>query len=201
MLSAAAEELQVAIREYKAELQRLREAIKVAKNQKATLEEEINSATEKLKATLSAEEHAQDAVVDAQKLLDKATQKYTALLDESTALKTEISNLLQKQSDLLQTIETTQTEFEAAVARNQASEAVFKKEQSTRERKLQTLAAKILEKAQLLEKQEQEDMITRQSLATWQRTLEEKDKNLRIRESKVEQGEGKLIQNSNLLNL
>lgn len=60
---------------------------------------------------------------------------------------------------------------------------------------------KLLTSQQEWEQHQQEDTVVRNSLAEWQKRLEERDKNLRIRERKVEQGEGKLIQNSGLLNL
>lgn len=43
--------------------------------------------------------------------------------------------------------------------------------------------------------------IQRKKLATWERSLEERDKNIRLRERKVEQGEESILRNSDYLNL
>lgn len=63
------------------------------------------------------------------------------------------------------------------------------------------LDAKILDLSQQSESFTVQEETTRQNLAKWQRILEERDVNLRIREAKVEQGEDKLVTNANLMNL
>lgn len=70
-----------------------------------------------------------------------------------------------------------------------------------RQLKVQALEAQSLKLAQDMEMRIKEDVQTREDLAKRQKMLDERDRNLRIRESKVEMGEGKIIQNANLMNL
>lgn len=63
------------------------------------------------------------------------------------------------------------------------------------------LDAKILNLSQQAEEFERQEEASRQNLAEWQKVLEVRDKNLRVREIKVEQGESKLVANANLMNL
>lgn len=66
---------------------------------------------------------------------------------------------------------------------------------------VEILDAKILDLSQQAENFAIQENAVRRDLATTQKMLEERDKNLRVRELKVEQGEGKLVANANLMNL
>lgn len=61
--------------------------------------------------------------------------------------------------------------------------------------------ARIKSLAERMAKIYDEEKIIRADLASQQAMLDEKDKNLRIREAKVQEGEGTLLRNANLLNL
>lgn len=63
------------------------------------------------------------------------------------------------------------------------------------------LDAKISDLVVNLDNRQREEMITRNDIAIMQKSLDEQDKNLRIREEKVSQGEDRLVNNANLLNL
>lgn len=70
-----------------------------------------------------------------------------------------------------------------------------------KEKSIALIDAKILESSQQLDLVQDKERLIRGDLATWQRTLEEKDKNLRIRERKVDEGENKIVNNASLMNL
>lgn len=70
-----------------------------------------------------------------------------------------------------------------------------------REANIALLDKKLLTRAQELESFKGYEEETRQQLTETQKTLDERDKLLRIREAKVAEGEAKLVQHSNLMNL
>lgn len=79
--------------------------------------------------------------------------------------------------------------------------AKYDAEKAKKDKGLALLGVKLFEITQQIENRQTEEELVRKDLANWQSRLEERDKNLRIRESKVEQGENKMLRNSDLLNL
>lgn len=90
----------------------------------------------------------------------------------------------------------TQVEFELSTL-----ESDYEVKKTEKELKITQLDSRIVELATTLDERRKEELITRSDLAIMSKALEERDRNLRIREEKVNQGENKLVQNSSLLNL
>ncbi len=107
--------------------------------------------------------------------------------DKKTVLKQEIEALNIQKSDISSKILGIDNEYRDKIAE--------------KEQLLKQLDAKLLDVTTSIRQFKEEEATARTQLATWRKTLEEKDQNLRLREQKVEQGENKLINNSNLLNL
>lgn len=77
----------------------------------------------------------------------------------------------------------------------------YESDKNEKENIISDLNAKLLNITQSIEEKTQEFDKQRTDLAQWQSMLEQRDKNLRLRELKVEEGENKIVQNHNLLNL
>lgn len=121
--------------------------------------------------------------------------------EQEKALSSDINTLQGNKSVLLEELAVLQAAKDTLNGKIAAKEAEFDTKIATKERQLAQLEAKLLSVAQEIEKSRQDEEIVRNELATWQRKLEGQDRNLRIREQKVEMGESKLISNANLMNL
>lgn len=96
--------------------------------------------------------------------------------------------ILQSQSDTLtQRVEQLQNDIRTKTEQYNTNIAIL-------EQKKQDLTTEIVENRAADEK-------VRENLASWSKTLDERDKNLRIRESKVNEQEKSIARNYNLLNL
>lgn len=128
-------------------------------------------------------------------------QRVLAFTGQQKELEQSISLLDTRKNDLLGEVE----ELEGQLAEKKQSVAiqidVLDASIEEKQRTMTVLDTKLVEIKQEMELQQAKDSLTRSSLADWQKTLEERDRNLRIRELKVEQGEGRLTQNADLLNL
>lgn len=147
--------------------------IKSAEDKLTTLQSEANY-LERNKSTLEEQETAILAHIS------QLESSRIELTDEIEALKLSESNLVDRVSNL-------ETQYEAVLADKKHS--------------VEVLDARALQLSQAMELRVTEDTKTRESLAIWKKTLDKKDENLRIREHKIQMGESKIIQNSNLLNL
>lgn len=109
------------------------------------------------------------------------------LSDKLTALTDSVVSLEAKEATHTQRMAELEEEYTAKLAE--------------KEKSLALLDAKLLDRANQLQQNSDQFTIEKDRLATWQKQLDVRDKNLRVREINVETGESKLIQNSNLLNL
>lgn len=121
--------------------------------------------------------------------------------DEKATLEQYISMLMDEKAGLEQSL----TGLKAAIGEHQAKldsiDAEYAQKTANKEASLKVLDAKLLSVSQRLERIAADEAVTRNEFATRQRTLDERDANLRIREAKVELGEAKLVNNANLMNL
>ena len=130
---------------------------------------------------------------------DKVT--ISALMNDKLQLELAISRLEETKSAEEVAVDELKTTKQGLEQRIITLEADYDAKSAEKESQQALLDAKLLTSRQELEQHQQEDAIVRDSLATWKKQLETRDQNLRIREHKVEEGEAKLINNSNLLNL
>jgi chromosome segregation ATPase len=119
------------------------------------------------------EETINAAIVDAQVNVRNLRDDIDALTEEKVRYEDSIASLEKVQTEKVDGYEKTIALLEA------------KKESLSKE---------------IIENRSQDDKI-RENLASWGRTLEEKDKNLRIREAAVAEKEKAIVRNYNLLNL
>jgi len=109
------------------------------------------------------------------------------LSDEIAALKTDISNLKTDKTTLESDFNTTKQDYDKQIV--------------LLEDKLRRLGAQCNAQAQKIIEESTDNDKIRDNLANMQKALDERDRNIRIREQKVTQSEGTILRNSNLLNL
>lgn len=116
-----------------------------------------------------------------------AEQRVNILSDEEIRLETSILVLQDAFKDWQQKLDGAQIEYATKIA--------------NKEEILKNLNANLLKITQELDEKQRIESSIRDELAVTHRLQDERDKNLRVREAKIEQGESKLIQNANLMNL
>lgn len=116
-------------------------------------------------------------------------------------LETDISRLEEAKSIIEETIELRTADLDALIETETLSIEEWEKTIDQKEATVKLLDAKLVDLKSTVEQSAKEEMIVRADLAEQRRLLDIRDKNLRIREAKVEIGEQKLIQNSDLLNM
>lgn len=169
--------------------------------QRESLDEEVSDANNLLERLNVDIEDAKRCLVAAENLVKKARDEITPLGTEKRSLELTISEMTEQQQVLRLSIASLQDIFKDWQKRADGAEAEYADKTASKEKIIQTLDTKILAVTQALEERQLAETSTRDELAKMQRTLDERDRNLRIRETKVEQGESKLIQNANLMNL
>lgn len=149
---------------------------------------EVLTSLARQKSDLTVSIDKQMALLSTQKTENETLRTSIPLLIiEKEALETEILGLRAYKAEL--------------VKKNTKVLEDYKAETTQKERLLDNIDIKIHEKTQLLERQIDELQIVRNAMAKRQLELDEREKNLRLRETKVEQSEDKLLINANLLNL
>lgn len=128
---------------------------------------------------------------DELKELDSTKTEYTGRIND---LQVEIDNLTIVYADKSKQLELITTQLDEL-------ETDFVTKKSDLEQSIAILEAKENELAQRILDNNAQDQKVRENLAEWDKKLAAKDKNLRIREMRVETGEAKIVQNANLLNL
>lgn len=117
------------------------------------------------------------------------------------ALELSISALLNEEVEFKRRI----GEFEERVSdwteRLKNVEAEYGSKSKDKQQTVRLLDAKILDMRQELEQSNLNDKLMQGNLAARVHALDEREKNLRIREAKVEMAEDKIVNNANLLNL
>lgn len=160
--------------------------------------ESLNGARGQLKYEIEREEIA---LTSTKQETDRLLRENSQLEASKDLLQSEIGELSGDRSQLQSEI----TDHEAVKMRLiediRALEAEYERDKLAKDENIAKLNASILDLSQNLDLIQEKERLIRTDLATWQRSLDEKDKNLRIRELKVEQGENKIVQNAGLLNL
>lgn len=133
--------------------------------------------------------------------LQRLRDETEVLVTERLTLERSLSELQVQKSALVSSMEKNMDALQSTEKQLAHTEASYASEKGEKAEKIYLLDVKILENTQIIERQQQEEIATRMSLATWQKTLDERDQNLRIREQKVNDGEQKLVRNSTLLDL
>lgn len=162
----------------------------VSKSNKEALEGATAEYLKVLDATITKQERLtsiRDSVKQSAKLKAEVELQVSTLNADKMALEGNIKQLIARRNVLERDI----TELDNIYAGKEAEKQL----------QLDKLDKKVLRATQELDKAQGDQDITRDRLATWERSLETRDKNIRIREAKVSQGENRLLQNSELLNL
>lgn len=132
-----------------------------------------------------------------------ATKRRTiaAHQEEEQRLSIVIPELIAQKSDLDSKIDETlqDTTFKQTELDN--LEALYEDKKSKLERSVASLVTKQGELIREIEATEQSRESETQRFLDWEKRLNAKDNNLRIRERSVEESEGRIVRNSNLLNL
>lgn len=149
-----------------------------------------------------------DEINAAEIKLSETAQKNERLAKENNQIVLQIDSLNSDAAALSQTNNVLQQDIAQSEALKmrldediQTLESDYEQEKATKEVSISKLDVKLLDKSQELDLIQDKERLIRTDLASWQRSLEEKDKNLRLREVKVEEGENKIVTNANLLNL
>lgn len=153
---------------------------KEANNKLSVAENRLAEVNERTEHSLTENKHQSDV----KELLQADISELEA---DNNALHSEITENEALRMKLIEDIQVLETEFQI--------------ESADKEKKIQLLDAQILDKVSRSDEITRNEYTTRSDIALQLRNIDEKDRNLRIREQKVEMGEAKLIQNSNLLNL
>lgn len=146
-------------------------------------------------------EREERALTDAKQQTDKLIRSKSELSADKLALELSIT-LLEERKLTVETEAVEQIKAKGLIIDdiNELQE-VYDKDKLDKDQTIAFLNTKILDLSQKATVIQDKERLIRTDLATWQESLAEKDKNLRLRERKVEQGEDKIVQNANLLNL
>lgn len=113
----------------------------------------------------------------------------------------ELSNLKDTQAKLMQEQTALESQIQGKKADLSGLSEEFTTKQAEFEQELSILEAKKQKISQEIIDNKAKDEVVRENLSNWSKTLDEKDKNLRIREAKVAEKEKAIVRNYNLLNL
>jgi len=153
--------------------------------------DELVSVVDKLKidnSNLESSKITQQIIID--DLLsdeEKLTAERNRLVGEISELKPTINELKDAKKALKDELKTMTDNYESKVSEYEA--------------KLQSLEAQLRSQTQKIIEENADNNKIRENLANMQKSLDERDRNIRIREQKVTQSEGTILRNSNLLNL
>lgn len=163
--------------------------------------EEIDKDTAALETVKSHVNGFQEASIVLKTDTQRLQSAIRPLESEKVHLEQCVSDLVDKKRDLETSVNALDSEFAACELRIIQAEAKYTVLITKKEAVVKNLDTKTLDMLHKIKESEVAESATREDLSRWQRVLEERDRNLRIRENKVEMGEDKLVQNSNLLNL
>lgn len=190
-----------AIESRKPELIKINKEITILETKKQRLESDVLSITTELKNTLeitkaSITEH--DILTNQIIVLEEIIN---GLKIDKNQLEMSLKESEESEIDIKSSILGAQNDLKIYEERLNTVKLEYSSKLSEKEEKLSLLDTKILMRANEIEQQHKNEEQTRNDLAIRQKSLDEWDKNLRIREEKVAMGEDKLIRHSNLLKL
>lgn len=201
VLQEASSEIEKKIIEAELELTSFEELIALAKVTFTEVTKEnksLYSTNEKLNNELAAQRielsKLKESVITSVADLRSAETSRNAIensISHLTEDKTTLENLIKDQKNTLETLEKSIPNLEEEL----------KIKQSEIKEKLTLLEQEFIQKTQDLDQLGKNEQTVRENLAQRDVLLQERDKNLRIREMKVEEGENKLLANANLLQL
>lgn len=184
--------------------------VKIQSQEKAITDNasEIILQEEALEGLLSLAKEANNKLSVAETSLTEVNERTEHSLSENKR-QSDVKELLQADISELETynniLHSETTEAEALkmklIEDIQGLETEYTEKKEQNDKNIEFLDAQILEKSQNIETIQEKEYLIRTDLAKWQKRLEDQDKNLRIRELKVQEGETKIVQNANLLNL
>lgn len=177
--------------------------------------EKSDDARRKLKNVELRNTQAEDAhdvwqaeTLERKKELDQIEMTKATVLSEVQELKSEKvsmhNDIVEDEATLAQIkaeIEALEAEKLQYLADYEQQKTDMDADQVKKETAIRDLEATLVRLSLEIEERELRESLTRNDLAKWERTLQERDQNLRIRETKVGQSEDKLVRNSKLLNL
>lgn len=120
---------------------------------------------------------------------------------EKTQLQEQVGDLTGQEVVLLDSIGNLTTSLQDARADLERLEIEFATQQQKYDNELSILSQKRDQLAFEIADMDKHNDVVRQNLATWSAKLEEHDKNLRIREAKVDEQQKAIVRNHNLLSL
>lgn len=201
LLEAEGKVLKDTVKGRRRALTKVKELMKEAETDLSSVRADMILAQDDLEATLKAIDIAQD---DLRGIQEKHTQVEDGLVASRDALRDvelSVSKLQTEENRLLDSISAKERALYDLERQEVNAQDTFSASEVLRNKQLAVLDAKLLAVVDEIEQKTQEYEVTRRSLAEWQTRLEAQDQNLRIRESKVAEGETKIVRNSNLLNL
>jgi chromosome segregation ATPase len=181
------EALQQSINEATAELDTLETEIEAMKTTITAVRADLRTTKAALKATEQQLAEVQGAVAIA--------------INEKSRLELEVSALETAKLQLIEDSASLDGQITGRKGELDTIEAEYAAKVADKEAAITLLDAKLLDRGNDIERLNHQEETLRQDLVAWQRRLEEQDKNLRIREAKVNIGEDKIVQNSQLMNL
>lgn len=200
-LNTVSHELEKGITQQNIVLTELTQTVSNTKCEYSSLQSYIVEATNTLELV---KKDITDAKQEYSSLKQSSTQENERILhlkDQKSQLEIAVSTLKTEsiaETSVLSKLKDTKDILESKIA---DLEVEYDKKAAEKEEKQAILNTKLLISRQELEQHQQQDTVVRDELAKWQKRLEERDTNLRVRERKVEDSETKLIHNANLLEL
>lgn len=166
-----------------------------------SLEATITKHNTKLALLVQSLKNSQDELVKAQKQLEQVKNSKNTLLQDNEVIQAVMRETKVKTVSLNGEIEKNQHILRETIVKQTTIQEELKSKIQDSEAKLQRLRQEINDIGQKIEQRRNEDLAIRKKLALWEKSLAEKDRNLRIRQTKISNSEDIIIQNSNLLNL
>lgn len=189
------------IQQHQLVLDNLKTRISELTTKQSALLKQAKASVNVLKLTDADLENAQKELEVVKVAIQDGKVQIELLTEQQITLELSISEKTTEENRLKSAILVLQDSFKEWNALTDDLEEKYNNATVSKEAEIKLLDAKLLAGRQEIEQYQQEMQTTRISLAERQKQLDERDLNLRIREAKVEQGEDKIIRNSNLLNL
>lgn len=193
---------------YKEEIKTLKSTLKDFKTRVSDLTKAHKYADEQYNELIDTSANATLELISVNSKIDTRKRAFTDLKDEITTYKNEKEALIQEISSKV--IEKDDLNFKIVNLKAIISDIEedktklstdYEADKTTKESELAKMELKLDDLKHLAIEQTDQIEIERKEFALWQRSLEERDKNLRIRERKLTQGEEAVLRNSDFLNL
>lgn len=193
--------LKATITELESRTETQKDTITANANSITQLKNEIDTKKTALAGVETATKEASDKLIE---ILTKVEQTNGAIRTQESrkhSLETENSFLETTKHTLEESITELQDKIVALEVQISFLDTIYDEKVTAKENSIAKLDAKILKSTQDVETVLKEQDLIRNDFALWQKGLDERDRNLRLREMKVQQGEEKIVSNSALLNI